>query len=1462
MGSFRLASTIIAGAKKLAFFTTLVMSLCYGSNAAAIDFEKSGLKLTPEERVWLASHPVIEILTTKTSPPYQFLAKDGKVSGILGDYTKALRKRFMVDIQLSALPNNEFLSNIERGEPLVFGFLGTYGVNPQWPYQPTTSALKVYKTLFAKGSQRKPVTPDQLKGKTIVVPKWVSLDLVKELDRDNEIIFAKDRVEELDVLLSGKADYALDLDELFRYHLRQGQLTTISDVYTWPVPDDVVFLVHNDAPLLHAILNKAIADIEQHELPNILHRWYGHRVGKQQLNLTKSERDWLSEHPVIRVHNEQNWAPFNYNEHGNPKGYSIDYMNLLAERLGITVEYVSGPTWAEFLDMIKAKELDVMLNVVNTVDRRAYINFTDDYFRSLTGIYVRKDSLPIRTLHELEGKTVSLPKGFYHEELISRHYPLINMHLVEDNLKALEAVLLGKADAALSELAVTKHLLLEHSITELRLSGKVSDTRFDNILNIGVRKDWPIFREILQKAKGSITYREESQLREKWLSLMGVDKGVSVELTNEEREWLVEHPKVQLVTDKTAVPYSYVDEEGQFAGILADVCARLETLLEINFDFETVEYHELVEHVKKNDKDLISLIDPLDAPFEENYLKTQDIVYMPFALFARENSELQTHGLNALSDKRVAILKGWDLNHPALETLRPCKFIFGNTPLECVNLVLQNKADAVFEVASLIINISNQQLIQNIRLVHLSKHGMPLTFFVKKEWSEFHSALNKALGTLGPDDRIALLKKWNAYEESSRYRLLTIDLTEEERRWLKEHPIVRVVMDPYWAPVEFRDDKGNYQGISMDYLNRLEELLGLRFKITKSQSWSKGVEALRNKRVDMAASMAWTPEREDFALFTKPNISMPINIFARNDISYIGSLDNLEGKSVVVLKDYAITEWLERDYPEIRQVKVETAIDALKMVGAGEVDAFVGNVVTASYYIGQLHLNHVRVAGETHYSNDQAMAVRNDWAIFAGILQKALDNIEQQERDTFFNRWMSIKYEHDFNYAILWRVLIVVAMVFAAILYWNTRLDGAVKKRTGELKKAQKELIKHRDHLEEMVQERTRELAFTKFAFDNAPDAIEWLHGDNATMVYVNDYACKLLGYSQKELLKLSVFDFDPVYTKDTWPAFLNDMKRKGPMTFESIWEQKNGVQFPVEISARALTYQGEEYFIAFIRDISQQKQAQDELRKAKEDAELANEKLKELDRLKSMFIASMSHELRTPLNSIIGFTSMTLDELSGELNEEQKDNLRRVYKSAKHLLNLITEVIDISKIEAGRIDIFLEDVLLSEIVDEAIGTVQSHSQEKNLNLEVQFPKELTLRTDRKRLLQCLLNFLSNAVKYSEEGTVTLRVNESDSHVVISVSDTGIGIAKENIPKLFEAFERFESHLKIKAGGTGLGLYLTRKIATEILGGEIAVNSEEGKGSTFTMKIPKDYEKVQRDEIGERGYGNEKSADN
>ncbi len=240
---------------------------------------------------------------------------------------------------------------------------------------------------------------------------------------------------------------------------------------------------------------------------------------------------------------------------------------------------------------------------------------------------------------------------------------------------------------------------------------------------------------------------------------------------------------------------------------------------------------------------------------------------------------------------------------------------------------------------------------------------------------------------------------------------------------------------------------------------------------------------------------------------------------------------------------------------------------------------------------------------------------------------------------------------------------------------------------------------------------------------------------------------------------------------------------------------------------------------------------------------EQANIRLQEMDRLKSVFLASMSHELRTPLNSIIGFTGIMLQGMAGEVNEEQRKQLTMVENSASHLLSLINDVLDISKVEAGKVELSLEEFRLDGIAGEVVETLSPAANEKGLELVTEVPDGVMLFSDRRRMKQVLMNLAVNAVKFTDQGNVTIAARvPGDENLEIRVTDTGMGIKKEHMDKLFQPFPQIDVSLNKRHEGTGLGLHLSKKLVN-LLGGDISAKSEYGRGSEFTFTIPLRYNK-------------------
>lgn len=245
-----------------------------------------------------------------------------------------------------------------------------------------------------------------------------------------------------------------------------------------------------------------------------------------------------------------------------------------------------------------------------------------------------------------------------------------------------------------------------------------------------------------------------------------------------------------------------------------------------------------------------------------------------------------------------------------------------------------------------------------------------------------------------------------------------------------------------------------------------------------------------------------------------------------------------------------------------------------------------------------------------------------------------------------------------------------------------------------------------------------------------------------------------------------------------------------------------------------------------------------------------ASEKLREVDRLKSEFLASMSHELRTPLNSIIGFADVLLEGLDGELNDRMEEDVRLIRDSGRHLRELIGDILDMSKIEAGRMELRYEEVDVQQMATDVIATAAPLAETKNLALYLNMGEGVdVIHADRTRLRQIMWNIMGNAIKFTERGYVSLSLKIEKNHLLVSVTDTGIGIREENLAIVFEQFRQIDGNLNRIAGGTGLGMPITKKLV-ELHGGDIWVESALGQGSTFHFTIPVSQVARQRQETG------------
>ncbi|MBL8474012.1 MAG: PAS domain S-box protein [Rhodocyclaceae bacterium] len=399
----------------------------------------------------------------------------------------------------------------------------------------------------------------------------------------------------------------------------------------------------------------------------------------------------------------------------------------------------------------------------------------------------------------------------------------------------------------------------------------------------------------------------------------------------------------------------------------------------------------------------------------------------------------------------------------------------------------------------------------------------------------------------------------------------------------------------------------------------------------------------------------------------------------------------------------------------------------------------------------------------------------------------------------------------------------------------------AIQEDITERKQSARELDALRYRLEQLVAARTADLQAaqiklieTEFAMERVGIGIYRVEAASGRIMYVNRTAADMLGYTVEQMLALSVPDLAPSFPREKYQRAVRDLRRDRGGKAEATLIACDGHQVPIEVNSYFLPDDGKnpDRFIAFVTDITLRRQQETALRNAKEAAEAAN-------RAKSAFLANMSHEIRTPMNGILGMVHLLRH---GTTTAEQARQLDKITASGKHLLGIINDVLDLSKIEAGKLVLEQVNFRLSDLLDATLDVVDEAIRAKGLTLDVDMrglPQ--ILHGDPTRLSQVLLNYLGNALKFTAAGSICLlgrveAVTDSGYLVRFTVTDTGAGMEAEQCARLFQAFEQGDNSTTRRYGGTGLGLAITRHLA-HLMRGEVGVSSKPGRGSSFWITV-------------------------
>lgn len=916
----------------------------------------------------------------------------------------------------------------------------------------------------------------------------------------------------------------------------------------------------------------------------------------------------------------------------------------------------------------------------------------------------------------------------------------------------------------------------------------------------------------------------------------------------EQKQWLNKHSAITLAVDDSNPPMNFLNPSGSMDGVNIDYVHLLEQKTGLKIQLDGSDWNTALGKALRHEVD--GIINADDRKDRRPYLNfTDPVVITPVALLT-ETSVRGIESLEDIGEKRIAVIRG-SVRIPILKRYAPdCRIIEINRLTEGMEMIAKGHADAIFDDLPVIQNLMDTYFLSNVEvsLLFYAENAGFARYGLRNDKPMLLDIFNKAINSISREEHREIREKWLTVAEDAAIQR-ELSLTDVQREWLKNNPKIEFISDPYYAPIEFLGKDGEFHGVSIDYMNYLGEMLGIRFESIKNLTWNKAIEKLKKGEIDMFSALSKTPERSEYLNFTKPYLSLPVVIYARKDFHFVNALKDIYGDKVAVCKGYAVHEWLAKDHPELSLVTVATPVEAFRLLENGDVSVYVENMAVGGYYLQKGLYSNIKIAGDTPYKNDMRVAVSKNMPELLEMLDAAIDSIPAREKQKINSKWLSVNYEHDFDYRAFWKWGIGAGAVVVLLVFWNRRLSQEVKRR----REAEDALRKARDAVEKKIKERTAELKEEKQfadAFSMSLPGIVYAFSEDGRLVRWNDNFRRFLGLAEEDMEGLMVERAVSEIDQDLLQEAFQGVLVKGYNDVELRLQAGDGSEVPHHCTGIKAHLNNRDYVIGVGIDISKEVENREKVLNYQEHLEelvdarttelkLAKEAAESSNRAKSVFIANMSHELRTPMNAVLGYAQLLQKEK--DLNEKQRRNVDIILKSGDHLLALINQVLELAKIESEKIDLENHPFYLRNMLETVSGMMEQPAQHKSLQLKVDIADSVPamINGDETRLKQVLVNLLGNAVKFTQQGTISLKAESrgipGGLNLLLTVEDTGRGIPEEDINRIFQPFEQAGN--KAETEGAGLGLAISGEYI-KLMGGTIHVESNLGDGTRFSIELP------------------------
>jgi ABC-type amino acid transport substrate-binding protein len=671
---------------------------------------------------------------------------------------------------------------------------------------------------------------------------------------------------------------------------------------------------------------------------------------QQQVNLTNEELAYIQENKKIKVHNEKSWAPFNFNNDGIPSGFSIDYIRLVASKVGLDIEFVTGE-WNELLNLTMNKKNDVMLNIVYTDQRAKNLIYVDNYVENPNVIVGRKNDSSVKGIETLFGKKMAVVAGFFNEDILIKDYPLIQRVVFKNMVEAIKAVQHKEADAVFAGTANINYVMKELFINDLEIKSEFDTNNVENQkLYIATKKDEGILASILKKAMATVSEQQLNELKQKWqINLSNQSK---LNLSNEQKNWLKTNTPIKLGSTDNWPPFDMV-ENGKHTGINADYLTKLKEILGVEIvPIINQEWNSVLSDAKDGKSQGITGL-PKASEYEKDFLFTNSYAHNPVVIITKSTSKIKN--INDL--KTLNTVSGNDFS-AELSKEQNSKIKYFNSTLDCFNDILDGKSDGYIGWLADAQYLMTQNAISGLKVsINVPSEQSALRIGVSKQNPQLKEILDIALNQITQDEKNKILNKWISTSNNEH----KLQLTVAESKWLQSKPVLKFSVDPNWAPLELINDDKKYEGMNADFLALISELTGIEFKLEPTKEWPESVQLSKENKVDMLACVSKTAEREKYLNFTTKTFELTDGILMRSDAKFIDKIDDLKGVKVGVPDGTSLHKKLLKENPLLILVPIKGNQKALEMLVKGEIDAYAGNLEVSGYLIQQLGFYNLKV---------------------------------------------------------------------------------------------------------------------------------------------------------------------------------------------------------------------------------------------------------------------------------------------------------------------------------------------------------------------------------------------------------------------------------------------------------------------------------------------------------------------